>query len=362
MWATITAAISTIMTKDLRMEFSLFAHMERTDDSQPHQQLYDEFIDLCKIADDGGMRAIWTGEHHGMEFTIAPNPFLSLVDLAHHTKNVRLGTGTVIAPFWHPIALAGEAAATDLMTKGRLEIGIARGAYSYEYERIMPGLDAWEAGQRMRETAPTLRKLWQGDYAHQGEFFQFPETTSTPKPVQPDGPPIWIAARDPNSHEFAVAQDFNVQVTPLWQGMDEIESLMQRFNEAREKHPTKAPKIMLLHHTYVGQDDDDVSQAVDELHRFYNYFGAWFQNKRPVKQGLIERLSDQDIANNKMITRENIARDLTIGTTAQVIDRLKRYQDLGYDEFSFWIDSGMSFDRKKASLQRFINDVMPAFT
>jgi alkanesulfonate monooxygenase SsuD/methylene tetrahydromethanopterin reductase-like flavin-dependent oxidoreductase (luciferase family) len=63
-----------------------------------------------------------------------------------------------------------------------------------------------------------------------------------------------------------------------------------------------------------------------------------------------------------MITRENIARDLTIGTTAQVIDRLKRYQDLGYDEFSFWIDSGMSFDRKKASLQRFINDVMPALT
>ena len=81
----------------------------------------------------------------------------------------------MIAPFWHPIALAGEAAATDLMTKGRLEIGIARGAYSYEYERIMPGMDAWEAGQRMRETAPTLRKLWQGDYAHEGEFFSFPQ-------------------------------------------------------------------------------------------------------------------------------------------------------------------------------------------
>ena len=66
-----------------------------------------------------------------MEFTIAPNPFLSIVDLAHHTKNVKLGTGTVVAPFWHPIKLAGEAAATDLMTGGRLELGMARGAYTY---------------------------------------------------------------------------------------------------------------------------------------------------------------------------------------------------------------------------------------
>ena len=160
------------------MEFSLFAHMERVSRGDSHEKLYSDFIDLCKMADEGGMRAIWTGEHHGMEFTIAPNPFLSIVDLAHHTKNVRLGTGTIIAPFWHPIKLAGEAAATDLMTKGRLEIGIARGAYSYEYERIVPGMDAWNAGKRMREIAPTLRKLWHGDYAHNGEFFKFPSTTS----------------------------------------------------------------------------------------------------------------------------------------------------------------------------------------
>ena len=58
---------------------------------------------------------------------------------------------------------------------------------------------------------------------------------------------------------------------------------------------------------------------------------------------------------------DKLAQDLTIGTSAQVIDRIKRYEDLGYDEYSFWIDSGMSFQRKKDSLARFIDDVMPAF-
>lgn len=344
------------------MEFSLFAHMERLSPDEPHAKLYEDFLGLCRMADEGGMRAIWTGEHHGMEFTIAPNPFLSLVDLAHHTKNVRLGTGTIVAPFWHPIKLAGEAAAADLMTGGRIELGIARGAYSYEYERMMPGMDAWEAGQRMRETTPLLRKLWQGDHAHDGEFFAFPESTASPKPVQEDGPPIWIAARDPNSHEFGVHNGFNIQVTPLWQGHAEVETLMGRFNDACATHEGRRPKIMLLHHTYVGADSDDVHRATQELSRFYCYFGAWFQNKRPVSQGLIAELSEEEIAGNKMMAPENLARDLTIGTADEVIDRLKRYEDLGYDEFSFWIDSGMSAERKRASLGRFIDDVMPAFS
>lgn len=343
------------------MDFSLFAHMERLTPECSQAQLNDEFLELCKMADAGGMRAIWTGEHHGMDFTITPNPFLSLVNIANHTNNVRLGTGTIVAPFWHPIKLAGEAASADLITAGRIELGIARGAYSYEYERLMPGMDAWEAGQRMREMVPLLRQIWEGDCAHDGEFYSFPATTSAPKPLQEDGPPIWIAARDPNSHEFGVHNGFNIQVTPLWQGMEEIESLMERFNAACDTYSGPRPKIMLLHHTYVGSDDADVSQAARELSKFYCYFGAWFQNKRPVAQGLIQELTEEELAANKMMSPENLHRDLTIGTSQDVIDQIKRYEDLGYDEYSFWIDSGMSYERKRASLSRFIDEVMPAF-
>jgi alkanesulfonate monooxygenase SsuD/methylene tetrahydromethanopterin reductase-like flavin-dependent oxidoreductase (luciferase family) len=343
------------------MEFSLFAHMERLTPDQTHDTLFQEFVDLCQMADQGGMRAIWTGEHHGMEFTIAPNPFLTLTDLAHRTKHVRLGTGTIIAPFWHPIKLAGEAAMTDLMTGGRLEIGIARGAYGFEYERLLPGLDAWQAGQRMRETAPLLRELWAGDCAHEGEFYQFPSTTTTPKPLQPDGPPIWVAARDPNSHEFAVRNGFNVQVTPLWHGDVEIDSLMEKFNTAVSVAGTKRPKIMLLQHGYVGKDAEDCARAAEELSVYYNYFGAWFANKRPISQGHIDPLSAGELAANAGMLPEVMMRNLTIGTPRQVIDQIKRIEDLGYDEFSLWIDSGMTTDRKKASLSRFINDVMPAF-
>lgn len=344
------------------MNFSLFIHMERVSARDDERRLYDEMIELCRIADEGGMHAIWTGEHHGMSFTIAPNPLLNLVDLARRTKNVRLGTGTVIAPFWHPIRLAGEAAMADIIMDGRLELGIARGAYSFEYERLMPGLDAWNAGGRMRELIPAVKALWQGDYAHDGQYWQFPRTTSTPKPAQQPGPPIWVAARDPNSHDFAVANGCNVQVTPLHLGDDEVVSLMERFNTACAAHPeVPRPKIMVLRHAYVASDEADARTAAEEMTRFYCYFGAWFKNERPIQQGLIQELTEDEIAAHPVYSAAAMRSNQIIGEPDEVIARLKSYEALGYDEFSFWIDSGMSFERKKASLQRMIRDVMPAF-
>jgi flavin-dependent trigonelline monooxygenase, oxygenase component len=344
------------------MKFSLFVHMERISPDQDERQLYEEMLELCRIADEGGMHAIWTGEHHAMSFTIAPNPLLNLVDIARRTKNVRLGTGTIIAPFWHPIALAGEAAMADIIMDGRLDIGIARGAYSFEYERLLPGLDAWNAGGRMRELIPAVKGLWEGDYTHDGQYWQFPKTTSAPKPLQQPHPPIWVAARDPASHDFAVAQGCNVQVTPLHQSHDEVVDLMARFNTACAAHPdVDRPKILILQHGFVAEDQADADLAAQELTEFYCYFGAWFLNKRPIDQGMIARLSADEIAAHPLYNVAAMRENLMIGTVDQVIAKLRLIQDLGYDEFSLWIDSGMSFDRKKASLLRLINDVMPAF-
>ena len=154
----------------------------------------------------------------------------------------------------------------------------------------------------------------------------------------------------------------NVQVTPLWKGDEEIADLMSKFNNACKKFShIPRPKVMVLRHTYVADSEEDCVQAAYELNRFYCYFGAWFMNKRPIKQGLIETLTEEDLASHPFYSPEAMRRDLVIEEPAGVIERLKKYEAMGYDEFSFWIDSSMTFERKKASLERFINHVMPAF-
>ena len=344
------------------MKFSLFLHMERINAQQTHQELYREMVELSEMADRGGFHAIWTGEHHGMDFTIAPNPFINIADLARRTRNVRLGTGTVVAPFWHPIRLAGEAAMTDIICDGRLDLGIARGAYSFEYQRMANNMDAMTAGSHLREMVPMLRKLWEGDYTHEGKHWSFPKTTSSPKPLQAGGPPIWVAARDPLSHDFAVANGCDVQVTPLHLGDPEVNVLIGRFKDAVKAHPeVPKPKIMLLMHGFCGADAADCLQGAEDLRRFYCYFMAWFKNERPINQALIQPLTEDEMAAMPQYAVDKMLENTVTGTPDQVIKRLKTYEALGYDEFSLWIDSMMPTERKKASLQRYIDHVLPAF-
>jgi alkanesulfonate monooxygenase SsuD/methylene tetrahydromethanopterin reductase-like flavin-dependent oxidoreductase (luciferase family) len=192
--------------------------------------------------------------------------------------------------------------------------------------------------------------------------FELDQASCLPKPLQQPHPPIWIAARDPNSHDFAVSNGCNVQVTPLASGDEEVDSLMQRFNDACANHPeTPRPKIMVLRHTYVGSDEADIERAAREISVYYNYFGAWFKNEKPVTQGLIERLTEDELAMNPAYSPEVIRKNAVVGTADEVIARLKHCESLGYDEYSMWIDTGMSFERKRQSLQRLIDDVMPAF-
>ena len=95
---------------------------------------------------------------------------------------------------------------------------------------------------------------------------------------------------------------------------------------------------------------------------FYNYFGAWFKNEKPISMGLIEKITPDEAAKHPFYSPEAMRRNQIVGEAPEVIARIQSYKDLGYDEFSFWIDSGMSFERKKASLERFIRDVVPAFS
>ena len=171
-----------------------------------------------------------------------------------------------------------------------------------------------------------------------------------------------MAARDPNSHEFAVANGCNVQVTPMALDDGEVQSLMDRFNAACARFPEKPrPKIMVLRHTYVADSEDDAMQGAKELSVFFNYFAAWFRNEKPINMGLIERMTEEEMAAWPQYAPEVLRKNHIVGQPAEVIGRVKSYEAMGYDEFSIWLDSMMPFERKKASLERFIRDVMPAF-
>ncbi|WP_433602407.1 LLM class flavin-dependent oxidoreductase [Nocardia sp. CA-135953] len=346
------------------MRFSLFVHMERWDESVTHRQLFENLTELTLMAEAGGFETVWIGEHHAMEYTISPSPMPLLAYLAARTSTIRLGAGTIIAPFWNPIRVAGECALLDVISNGRMEVGLARGAYQIEFDRLAGGLPATAGGKHLRELVPAVRELWQGDYAHDGEIWQFPTSTSVPKPVQQPTPPMWIAARDPDSHDFAVAQGCNVMVTPLMKGDEEVVDLKRKFDTAVQNHPeVPKPQIMVLRHTYVHAADepDGWRPAAEGIQKFYRTFDAWFGNKTVPANGFLDPSPESKFAERPEFAPESLHKTAMIGTPAEVIDRLRSYQELGIDEFSFWADNSLSHEEKRRSLELFINEVVPAF-
>jgi len=345
------------------MRFSLFAHMERWDPAISHRQLFEDLTELVVMAERGGFATVWIGEHHSMEYTISPSPMPLLAYLAGQTSTIRLGAGTIVAPFWHPVRAAGECALLDVISNGRMEVGIARGAYQFEFDRLADGLPAAEGGAHLREMIPAIRALWQGDYAHDGAVWKFPTSTSVPKPVQ-DPPPIWVAARSHESHDFAIANGCNVMVTPLMKGDEEVADLASKFETALGDHPdVERPDLMVLRHTFVHPDHepDAWRPAAEAISRFYRTFDAWAGNKTVPVDGFLNPSPESKFEDRPEFALESLHRTAMIGTPAEVIERIRHYADLGVDEFSFWIDNGMSHEEKKKSLQLFIDHVVPAF-
>ena len=163
------------------MKFHLAINLKRMTDSADMVATREHMVGIVKIADQSGFEIVWAAEHHTLEVTIAPNPFQILSCWAQHTKKTRLGVGVTNAAYWHPIKIAVEAALLELISEGRLEFGLGSGAYQREFDRMRPGFEQKDSWRYMQEMLPMVQKLWQGDVAHKGRFWQFPAATSCPK-------------------------------------------------------------------------------------------------------------------------------------------------------------------------------------
>jgi alkanesulfonate monooxygenase SsuD/methylene tetrahydromethanopterin reductase-like flavin-dependent oxidoreductase (luciferase family) len=344
------------------MQFAIVLNMDRLSDDVPMTVVWDRVLEMVNMAEEGGFDIAWTGEHHTIEVTIAPNPFQVLSHWAAITKRIRLGTGVLSAPYWHPLRLAGEAALCDLISSGRLELGIGRGAYQYEFDRMKPGTRQQEGVAYMKEIIAAVRELWKGDYAHEGHYWQFPTATSVPKPLQMPHPRLWCAARDPGSFDWAVANGMNIMATPLHGPHAEVENLVRRFEQTLEKKThVLRPQLMMLRRTCVYERESEWETPVRSLTNYGCYFENLMKNIGSVTNGFAEPVSFETVANKTDYDRAALRENMMFGTPDEVVVKLERYDALGIDIFLYGAFFGMPYEFAKRSLKLFIDEVMPRF-
>lgn len=343
------------------MKFQLAINLERMDDSSDMREVAQHTLEMVQMADDNGFEIAWAAEHHALEMTVAPNPFQIMTWWAAHTKDIRLGCGVANAAYWHPINLAGEAAMVDLISGGRLEMGLGSGAYQREFDRMKPGLLQTDGWRYLQEMLPLIPALWAGDVEHNGEYWQFPKSTSCPKPLQ-ENVPMWVAARSPITFDYAVKNNCNILSWPLTKNFAEAELYKSQLDDAIAAHGGKFDgRFVMMRHTSVYNNDKDRQATLDAVRVSLSQFGNLMMKNGEVANGFPDRVPLEALDGNAFVNPEALEENLMFGTPEAVIEKLNRYEALGVDGFIYYASMGLGMKEQKRSLQLFIDDVMPAF-
>jgi len=284
------------------MKFQIAINLERMDASQDMASVRDHTLEMVQMADRAGFETVWAAEHHALEMTIAPNPFQLLTWWAGHTSNIRLGCGVANAAYWHPINLAGEAAMLDLISGGRLDLGLGSGAYQREFDRMKPGLDQKDSWRYMQEMLPLVREL-------------------------------------------------------------EAEAYRTRLDEAVAKagKPFNGDWA-LMRHTGVYTTDADRQATLDAVRSVLGMFGNLMMKAGDVVNGFPEKIPFEQLDGNVRVDPDMLEANLVFGSPEAVTEKIRGYETLGVDAFIYYASMGLDHDVQKRSLQTFIDRVMPAFT
>ena len=193
---------STLYVGHIELERCGLAGTPADDRRYPNERLaeaFDTATTLARTADELGYETLWLAEHHFQHegYECIPNIPLLAVDLAHRTKRVKIGCAFNVVPTWHPLRLAEDFAAADILTKGRVVFGVGRGYHTREVETFgNPMLDG-EANRELFEeqVEVILKALRDESFAHRGKHYTIPpdvpyrgyqlkEITLVPRPLR----------------------------------------------------------------------------------------------------------------------------------------------------------------------------------
>lgn len=168
---------------------------------------------IARAAEKAGFDSIWAGGHPFLsekQTRMPPSlrmldPIVALTFIAAHTRKVRLGTGILLLPQFNPVIAAKQLATLDVLSEGRLTLGIGVGWSEHEYEVL--GIPYHDRGTRADDYLKAMRALWSQDKpVYHGKFVSFEGLQANPRPVQQPNPPIVIGGLSEESYRRAIRQ------------------------------------------------------------------------------------------------------------------------------------------------------------
>jgi len=336
------------------MDFNHFLTSYMPDPNIGSKQHFKHMLDQSVLAEKLGYVAVSIPEHHLVNLLMMPSPLQMAVKISSLTNKIRLSTSVAVLPIHDMRTFAGEVATADILTEGRLVLGVARGAFAWELDRL--GTPIESSKEKFIESLEVLNSLLSKEnYSFKGKYYNFNAITIMPRPIS-DPVPIMIAAMDPSSIRNAASNGYHVQSTVL-SGTKKL--LLERVNAFKEGQQDagengKLLRLSMQRMAYAAKDENDAKEKNLLAYEYYKRFDNMYTGPGKVNKGLIEPLP-------RAQTLEEMTENLIICPINEMIDKLSVYAGSGIDEMIISAGFGQSQEDMIESMYRISDHIIPHF-
>jgi alkanesulfonate monooxygenase SsuD/methylene tetrahydromethanopterin reductase-like flavin-dependent oxidoreductase (luciferase family) len=251
---------------------------------------------------------------------------------------------------------AGEVICADLFTDGRLMLGVGRGAFGFEMERLGVPMDT--SREKFDESLDVLQALLsEHEVAWDGKYYKFDPITVMPRPAIKGGPPIMMAVMVPEAIYHCTKRGFHIQTTPLSGSHEHMLQQVGAFTRGKQElgEEGKDLTLSLSRVALLANNEQDRKNKIGLAHHYYGQFDNVYTGDGIVEDGIIAPVP-------RKVPIEQTAQNLHISTASQMIDELSPYAEAGVDRFIMNVNFGVSQAETMEAIQQFAEEVMPVFT
>ena len=361
------------------MKFGAFFLSQAPEDRLTPAQALSEELGQMELAEELGFDSVWLAEHRQTSYCVVSDALTYASYVAARTSRIRIGLAVSVLPLRNPLEFAERATLIDILSNGRLNVGVGRGYSRTEFDTYDQPLEDRRA--RFEEALDVITRAWtERNFDHEGQFWTFRNVNIYPRPVQQPHPPLYVASSGSPDTVFSVAR----RGLPILQGDDLLSPRKagERFGIYREQAGaagrSESEANAAIANSWVAQKVF-LAPTTAAAREFATPYLEWRQRKmmdlqppgaaptlttklRAKVPGLKSVLSASHQKPENEITADDMLQFGIFGTPDDCIERLREFERAGAQNIlcSFTY-GGMPGDKVRETMRLFAAEVMPAF-
>jgi alkanesulfonate monooxygenase SsuD/methylene tetrahydromethanopterin reductase-like flavin-dependent oxidoreductase (luciferase family) len=336
-----------------------------------HDEIIRHELEQVEWSEALGFDAVWFTEHHFIDYGLSVDPATLAAAAAARTRRVRIGLAAAILPFHHPLRFAEQTALVDIISGGRLDVGVGRGNRPAEFAGYRVPQE--ENRERFDETVEIVRRAWTEErVSFRGRFFSVDDVRVIPKPVQQPHPPLFQVCVSKDGIENTALRGWPMLNSVLTGPVDQLVASRDTYVAALRKAGRTPDDVAALlarwgvsRQIYVADTD---ARALEEAKAAELWYQESFRrfvipdriedahpSLQPGFRAMAERLG--------RVTWESlVAETLAFGSPDTVARHIEHMRGLGVGHVLCWMNfGGLAPARVRRSMELFAREVMPRF-